>query len=82
MEQLDQLPRAVRRGMQSVQIILPPQACWTCSATSPHVASLILSNTLDFIAEYDHQDLFYFYRFYHFYNIFCVQCVYCVVFLD
>ena len=32
----------VRRGMQPVPITLPSQACLTCSAQLPHVASLIL----------------------------------------
>ena len=50
----------VRRGMQSVPIISPSQTCLTCSATSPHVVSLILLKKLIFIAEYDHHIVFIF----------------------
>ena len=52
----------VRRGMQSVPIISPTQACLTYSAMSPHVASLILLKKLVFIAKYDHHIVFIFYK--------------------
>jgi hypothetical protein len=50
----------VRRRMQSMPIFSPSQTCQTCSAMSPHVASLILLTKLDLIAEYDHHIVFVF----------------------
>ena len=50
----------VRRGMQSVLNISPSQPCQTCSAMSPHVASLSLLRKLDFIAEYNRHIVFIF----------------------